>query len=201
MSDISGTGKSWGTTLLADARQGIIGGLAYLIVGALAVLLFSVLGGEVPTWTLGGMALAGTIVLFVTVSIYERRIAGLEGEVTGQSGVAAGLQSALDSARAQLLAATQGEVPLSPQAQGLIRRVRALREDVETARSRPYSFVASATQERAYLALVDTFDEIFGPSTTTRHAREAVSDETQLDDLLTMLGQLETFAMSVGAAT
>ncbi len=118
-------------TLLSDARQGIVGGLVWLGLTALAALLLGVVGGSVPVWSLGVVVVMAGVIVVALVASYERRMAELRGRLSAADESAAKLSAeAKDTAR-QLQEATRGETQMTAEAQGLVKRINALQTDLE----------------------------------------------------------------------
>ncbi len=117
----------------------------------------------------------------------------------------------LQEARRQLAEATSGKIPLTREAEAVARSVRALVSDLDTSvRSDIYS--SSNAQEHAFLAIVEQFQETFGDSSLLQRAYTIPTGRDEADpggwvrnadirDMLTMLGQLDAYALNHGQAS
>lgn len=190
-------GKGGGSlqTLLADARQGVVGGLVWLGLTALAALLFGVVGGEVPVWVLGAVVVVGGAVVVALVAGYERRVAELRGRLSAAGELVAVLRAeAKDTAPRQ-------DPPLSTEARSIVKRINALQADLERVVG-DGGYRANDSQVSSYDAVVADYERSIGPSELVDRAKRASDPEYDSSvgaaGLLTMLGQLEA-GISVSA--
>lgn len=191
-------GKGGGSlqTLLADARQGVVGGLVWLGLTALAALLFGVVGGEVPVWVLGAVVVVGGVVVVALVAGYERRLAELRGRLSATGELVAVLR-----AEAKNMAPVE-DPPLSTEARSIVKRINALQADLERVVA-DGQYRATDSQVSSYDAVVADYERSIGPSglvDRAKHASDPEYDSTVgASGLLTMLGQLEAgISVSVG---
>lgn len=212
-------------SLWDDARSGIVGNLAWVLVLVIGGALLAVFHGTVPAVLLGGVVILAGIVLAFVIGSYEKRLVRVEMRAEGaiteahaeakraetaasqKAGDAEAsvivLQQKLNDTRQQLAQATQGQVPLTRQAQGLVRRVRSLADDAERYAQGNHSSYASTAQQAALDSIVEGFQEVFGHTTTLSRIVVVIgrgASSMSLDTLHTVLAQLEAYAMAEGSA-
>jgi hypothetical protein len=127
MSD--GTPRRWVSTLVGDARQGIVGGGAFVVVGALVVALLAAGGGKVPAWTLG-LPLLLFVPAVVVISALRCKLDGLAGELREARRGARESRKAEVQFRQQLDMAAIRDGPLDATTTGFMRRIQSLRDSV-----------------------------------------------------------------------
>ena len=116
--------------LAADARQGVVGGAAYALAAILVLALLGVIGGTVPVWTLGALAVLLVVPAAIVLAAQARRLDQRAGELREARRQAAEARTAEAYYRQQLDLQAQGRTLLSPPAQAFVRRIMALRNDV-----------------------------------------------------------------------
>jgi hypothetical protein len=119
----------WVSKLVADARQGIVGGLAFMAVVALGVALLGVIGGTVPVWTLG-LPFLLLLPAAAVISRLQRKIHGLAGELREARRQATESRKAEVYYRQQLDLAAIRDGPLDATAKGFLRRIQSLRDSL-----------------------------------------------------------------------
>src|SRR4051812_12489209 len=120
--------RRWPHLIAADVRQGVIGGIAWLLAGALGAGLFGVRGDKIPAWILVVVVFIVLLLAVVGVVGTQRRAAALRGALSEARRQTEREKRAATEARARVAEAAQGDMPapLSPRAQAFIRRIRAL---------------------------------------------------------------------------
>jgi hypothetical protein len=123
---------SWPRQLLADARQGVVGSAAWVVL-VLAVGLAGLLGWSVPAWLFAAVVVIVVALASTALVGMRRRIDRLEGALEE-----ARLRGEHDARRAmeagdRLAEASHGDMPapMSPRAQGYVRQIKALRQSVD----------------------------------------------------------------------
>jgi hypothetical protein len=190
---VSDSGRGWFEQVVADARQGIVGNLAYfLAVGALAAVI-ALAGGTVPAWTLPAGGLLATIVAALLVAGQVRRRARVEGQLDSARGRISDLEAAVANQHEQLAAVTAGESPLTGEPRAFMRRINALRL-TGTSRSwtedRP---VISETTQDLVQTLITNMRQTYGwgDQVLETASKRMADDAVTVQDLAVTLGQLE----------
>ena len=198
------TPRRWYQQLVADARQGVVGGFAYVAVGAVGVALFAVLGGTVPAWVFALVVFVVIVVAGLVVAGLQRRVDRLQGELDEARRRGDAEEQAAAQARTRLAEASNGDmpVPLSPRAQRFIRQIRSLRgsaekedEEVPTQDLETKLMTALVLEMRRAIGRGEsTMDVIFERWTTT----EFDDSRVRRHEYLTTLDQLEMLATNLG---
>lgn len=216
----------WLDRIAGDTRQTVVSLVVTAVILTAGGWITGAASSDVPLWTVGVLLVVAGAALLTTILTYERRQERLKGELAGvERGVSGRVEAAEEEARTrireaderaqqatgkldetrQLLAqATSGQVPLTPEAQGLLRSVRTLIGDLEASDGT----VATIAQREAFVSIVDDFEREFGPQISLLQKASALPHleanqdgyvpQTHIRDLRTMLGQLDAFAMNQG---
>lgn len=187
--------NSWWPKLLDDARQGVVGGLAYLGVVGLPLALFGVVGGTVPVWTLA-LPLILSAPLAAVIAGQRRKLLVVSGELREARRQASEARKAEVHFRQQLDLAALRDGPLDPTAQGFLRRIAAFRENVPDANTR----YADGAEIAMIRSLIDDMREKIGNSRTLLSAENVWAGHVsnKPETLRLTLSQLEALAEEFG---
>lgn len=182
--------------LLDDARQGVVGGLAYLGVVGIALALSGVLGGTVPVWTLA-LPLILSAPLAAVIAGQRRKLLIVSGELREVRRQASESRKAEVHYRQQLDLAALRNGPLDPTAQGFLRRIAAFRENIPTDDMRH----ASGAEIAMIRSLIEDMREKVGDSRTLLSAENlwaADHGDHTPENLRLTLSQLDALAEEFG---
>lgn len=183
-------------TLATDARQGIVGGSAFALVGVAVLALLGVIGGTVSAWTLGALAVILTVPAAIVISAQGRKLDQRAGELREAHRQAAESRKAETCYRQQLDLQARGRTALSPPAQAFTRRIMSLRNSV----AEGGEFTSDLGKE-LLRGIVSEMRETIGSSPAfDTLAREADRLTLRSADAITELDQLEAIATEWGLA-
>lgn len=184
--------------LVHDARQGIVGGVAFLLASALPVVLLTTFGGEVPSWTLLLAAAFVFIPAALIIAGMGRRLLNLVGELDESRRAAEKARKSEAFYRQQLDLRSGGNVPVTNiAALGVIAEIRALRESIGAGSSA----FADKTEMELLDGLIRDARETIGESRVLNTAANLCAQSSPYRvQVLTTLSQLEAVVTSRGAS-
>ena len=186
--------------LLADARQGVVGSLAYAALIAVALVLIGVVGGDVPVWTVGAAILVVLVPAAAIVAGLVRRLDRTDGELKEAQRALVEAREAEADYRQQLDSAGRGDAPVPALARGFVSRINAMRDAIQ-AIDTTYRSMASDAEVTMVLGLIHDMSETIG-YTRVLIDLENVWTNTErgksLDNLTLTLNQLEAAALEYG---
>ena len=223
-----GSGKKKGgllPTLAKDARQGVVGGVAFMMAAAVAVAVAGVLGGSVPAWTLPMLLILAAALTTFLLAAAQRRIDRAEATLSAASARVPLLEAELadlrrrvgeadvelaasarriteadataDELQQRLAAVSPDSVPLNEEAQSLIRHIRALRGALEAHQG---AFIDQVDRQ-TLIALLEEVNTV-APHTVLQEARDfwrsSQTDMWLRNAALSTIGQLEAAAINYG---
>jgi hypothetical protein len=187
------------STLVGDARQGIVGGGAFLVVAALVLALLANSGGKVPVWTLG-LPLLLLVPAVAIISALRRKLVGLAGELREARRQAGESRKAEVQFRQQLDMAAIRNGPLDALTTGFLRRIQSLRDSV--ADPDPSARYATDAEVSMMQSLIQDVRETIGTSRALLTAEILWTGDDYEghtpDNLRLTLGQLDALVETFG---
>jgi hypothetical protein len=124
--------KNAAKRLWADARQGVVGGIAFAVAAAGSTLALQLLGeGDVPPWVLGAVILTVGLLASIAVGALLRRNDQLSGQLDEARQQRDQAQQTISELQRQTAGPTDADLPAAREARELVRRIRALRTNLD----------------------------------------------------------------------